>query len=233
MNGAVHGGAKIAWYRQAARVIPQHLLLKSIGTTTFFCLFFAAYFYLLKHPAYPTTVMPALALDHLIPFEPMALPVYLSLWVYVSLLPAFFSMRRELYRYGLSMTLMCITGLAVFYFWPTAAPAPDIDWSLYPDVDFLKNIDASGNAFPSLHVATAFFSAFWLQRLLRRFEAPTWASWCNAIWCAAIIYSTVAIRQHVVVDVAAGLVLGGLTAWLSLPRNRTSTIPSPAPGPDS
>lgn len=233
MNGVTHSSTKIAWYRRAVAVIPQHLLLKSIGTTTFFCVFFVAYFYLLNHPAYPTTVMPALALDRLIPFEPMALPVYLSLWVYVSLLPAFFSTRRDLYCYGLSMTLMCITGLAVFYFWPTAAPAPDIDWSRYPDVDFLKNIDASGNAFPSLHVATAFFSAFWLQRLLSGFEAPAWASWCNAIWCAAIIYSTVAIRQHVVVDVAAGLVLGGLVAWLSLRRNPPSAIPPPVRRPGS
>jgi membrane-associated phospholipid phosphatase len=216
MNKLRPDSASSAWYHQAALAIPQHLLLKSIGTTTFFCLFFVAYFYLLNHPAYPTTVMPALALDRLIPFEPMALPVYLSLWVYVSLLPAFFAARSELYCYGLSMTLMCLAGLGFFYFWPTAAPAPDIDWRLYPDVDFLKNIDATGNAFPSLHVATAFFSAFWFQRLLSRFQAPAWTGWCNAIWCAAIIYSTLAIRQHVVVDVAAGLVLGGLAAWLSL-----------------
>jgi membrane-associated phospholipid phosphatase len=205
-----------AWYRQAAAVIPHHLVLKSIGTTVFISVFFVAYFYLLNNPAYPATVMPVVALDHLISFEPLALPVYLSLWVYVSLLPAFFSSRQELCRYGAAMALMCVVGLSIFYFWPTAAPAPDIDWTRYPDMGLLKSLDAAGNACPSLHVATAFFSGVWLHHLLRRFGGPPWILLLNWAWCIAIIYSTLAIRQHVALDVAAGLALGGLAAWLSL-----------------
>ena len=161
---------QIAWYRQAFQAIPKHLYLKSVGTTVFITVFFIVYFYVLRHPAYPPTVMPAIWLDRLIDFEPMALPVYLSLWLYVSLLPAFFSTRRELYNYGLAMTMMCGIGLSIFYFWPTAAPAPDIDWTRYPDMDLLKSIDASGNACPSLHVATAFFSCVWFHTLLHTLE---------------------------------------------------------------
>src|SRR5450759_1869793 len=66
------------WYRQAAAVIPRHVYLKSIGTTLFISLFFGAYFYLLRDPAYPTTVMPITLPDRLIGFQPLALPVYLS-----------------------------------------------------------------------------------------------------------------------------------------------------------
>jgi len=83
---------------------------------------------------------------------------------------------------------------------------------------FLKNIDASGNACPSLHVATAFFTGIWFQHVLRRFSAPRWVLVINWAWCVAIVYSTVAIRQHVVVDAAAGLLLGGVAAALSLLR---------------
>lgn len=209
-------GQAIPWYRQAAAVIPKHLVLKSIGTTVFISLFFVAYFYVLRHPASPPTVMPVIWLDHLIGFAPQALPVYLSLWLYVSLLPALFATRPELYRYGLAMTLMCLFGLSIFYVWPTGAPLPDINWALYPDMDFLKNIDASGNACPSLHVATAVFTAVWFHHLLRRFGGPLWIHLFNWLWCIAILYSTIAIRQHVAVDVIAGLVLGGLAAWLSL-----------------
>lgn len=204
------------WYRQVAAVMPRHLYLKGIGTTGFISVFFVAYFYVLRHPAYPPTLMPVIWLDHMIGFEPRALPLYLSLWLYVSLLPALFSSRLELYRYALSMALMCALGLFIFYVWPTGAPVPRIDWARYPDMDFLKNIDASGNACPSLHVATAFFSGVWLHHLLRRFGGPAWIHMANWTWCTAIIYSTVAIRQHVAVDAAAGLVLGGLAAWLSL-----------------
>ncbi|BBP04379.1 hypothetical protein TPL01_21420 [Sulfuriferula plumbiphila] len=204
------------WYRQAAAVIPRHGYLKSIGTTLFISLFFGAYLYLLKDPAYPTTVMPITLLDRLIGFQPQALPLYISLWVYVSLPPALLSTRRELYGYGMAMAGTCLAGLLIFYFWPTAVPAANIDWARYPGVDFLKNMDASGNACPSLHVTTAVFSGIWLHHLLRRFGAPLWILISNWMWCIGIIYSTLATRQHVAVDVLAGLVLGVLAAYLSL-----------------
>jgi len=210
------------WYRLVAAVIARHVYLKSIGTTLFISLFFAAYFYLLKDPAYPTTVMPFTLLDRLIGFEPLALPLYFSLWVYVSLPPALLATRRELFGYGKVMAWTCLAGLVVFYFWPTAVPAANIDWTQYPDVNFLKNMDASGNACPSLHVTTAVFSGIWLHHLLRRFGAPQWLLVFNGMWCIGIVYSTLATRQHVAVDVLAGLVLGVLAAYLSL-RHRVVT----------
>ena len=211
---------QLNWYQLAAKAIPKHVYLKSIGTTLFITVFFGAYFYLLKHPAYPITVMRITQLDQMIGFQPLALPVYVSLWFYVSLPPALFSTRRELYQYGAAMALMCITALIIFYLWPTAVPVANIDWSQYPNVNFLKNVDASGNACPSLHVATAFFSGIWLHYLLRRFGAPPWILIINSIWCMAIIYSTIAIRQHVAVDIWAGLALAGLAGLISL-RYRT------------
>ncbi len=208
------------WFRQAAAIIPRHLCLKGIGTMVFIGLFFGAYLYVLKDPAYPTTVMPVIALDRLIAFQPLALPLYLSLWVYVCLPPALLATRGELYDYGFAMAGTCLAGLMVFYFWPTVVPAADIDWAQYPQVDFLKRIDASGNACPSLHVATAAFSGIWLNHLLRRLGAPLRMILFNGAWCIAIIYSTLAIRQHVALDVLAGLALGGLAAWVSVPRRR-------------
>lgn len=210
------------WYRQAAAVISRHVYLKSIGTTLFIGLFFGAYFYLLKQPAYPPSVMPITLLDRLIGFQPLALPMYLSLWVYVSLPPALLATRRELYGYALAMAGTCLAGLIVFYFWPTAVPAADIDWAQYPEVDLLKRMDASGNACPSLHAATAVFSGIWLHQLLRRFGAPLWILIFNWVWCIGIVYSALATRQHVAVDVLAGLALGVLAAGLSL-RHRVRT----------
>ena len=213
------GGAAAPWHRQAVAAMRPHPYLKGIGTTLFISLFFVAYFYVLRNPAYAPTVMPEIWLDRWIGFQPQALPVYLSLWFYVSLLPAFFATRAELYRYAATMAVTCIAGLSIFYFWPTAAPAPDIDWARYPDIDFLKDIDASGNACPSLHVATAFLSGVWLHHVLRRFGTPAWVLAFNWAWCALIVYSTVAIRQHVAVDAIAGLALGGAAAALALRRH--------------
>lgn len=207
----------------------RDVLLKTFGTTLFIAVFFAAYFYLLKHPAYPVTVMPVIWLDHVIAFQPQALPLYLSLWLYVSLPVALLGSPRELYRYGLAAAATCGIGLGVFYFWPTAVPLAAVEWSRYPDIAFLKNIDAAGNACPSLHVTTAVFSGFWLQRLLRRLDAPRWLLAGNAMWCAGIVYATIATRQHVAADVLAGILLGTGAAWVSL-RRRCNAGCTVAPG---
>jgi membrane-associated phospholipid phosphatase len=194
----------------------MHVYLKSLGTMLFIGLFFGAYFYVLKKPAYPTTVMPITLLDRLIGFQRLALPLYLSLWVYVSLPPVFLETRRELYGYALAMGGTCLAGLIIFYFWPTAVPAADIAWAGYPEMDFLKGVDAAGNACPSLHVATAVFSGIWLHYLLGRCGAPLWILTFNWLWCIAIVYSSMATRQHLAVDVLGGLVLGVSAAYLSL-----------------
>lgn len=209
------------WYRQAGAALLTHMVLKATGTPLFIALFFGAYFYVLKNPVYPVTVMPVIALDRWIPFQPLAFYVYITLWVYVSLPPALLASRRELYGYGVAMAATCLAGLGIFHFWPTAVAPADIDWALYPDMEFLKNLDAAGNACPSLHVATAVFSGIWLHQLLRRFGAPPSMLIFNGVWCIGIAYSTMAVRQHVAVDVIAGLALGVLAAALSLRvRNR-------------
>lgn len=204
------------WYHQVAAVLVKHVWVKAIGTTLFISLFFAAYFYVLKEPAFTAMVMPVTYLDRLIGFQPWALSVYVSLWVYVSLPPALLATRRELFGYGVAIGATCVVGLIIFYIWPTTVPPADIDWTQYPDVAFLKNIDAAGNANPSLHVATALFSGVWLHRLMRDFVAPSWLLSANWLWCLGIVYSTLATRQHVVVDVIAGLLLGALGAYLSV-----------------
>ena len=65
-------------------------------------------------------------------------------------------------------------------------------------------------------MATAVFSGIWLHHLLRGIGAPLWATIVNMLWCAGIVYSTLATRQHVTVDVVAGALLGVIPAFLSV-----------------
>lgn len=67
-------------------------------------------------------------------------------------------------------------------------------------------------ACPSLHVAAAVFTAIWVERLLRIVGVPPTLRVLNLIWLRAIAHSTVAIRQHVVLDAVAGAALGALFA---------------------
>ncbi|MFZ3127267.1 MAG: phosphatase PAP2 family protein [Rhodoferax sp.] len=198
--------------------IMAHFWFKFLGTTGFTLTFFSAYIYLLKNPAAHVTIMPVTLLDRLVAFEPLALPIYLSLWVYVSLPPMLMRTRREIMEYGLWIGTLCLVALLIFYFWPSAVPPAHIDWAVYPGMAFLKNADAAGNACPSLHVATAVFSAVWLHALLPSAGLGRVSRAVSACWCIAIVYSTLATKQHVALDVFAGTALGLLVAWLSRPR---------------
>ena len=191
---------------------------KSLGTALFIALFFGAYIYLLKNPASSATIMPTTMVDRFIGFEPFALPIYLSLWAYVSLPPMLMRTQRAIVEYGAWIGGLCLLGLAIFYFFPNAAPPANIDWAQYPGMEFLKKVDAAGNACPSLHVATAVFSAFWIHWLLPSVSLDKGARRLNALWCIAIVYSTMATKQHVSVDVVAGAALGVLFAWYSKPN---------------
>jgi PAP2 superfamily len=193
-----------------------HFWLKSLGTAGFMILFFRAYFYLLRHPSGPVTTMSLTPIDHWIGFQPWALPLYLSLWVYVSLPVAFMSTSRDIVRYGWRIGLLCVAGLAIFYVWPTRVPPLMLDPSVYPGFSLLKGLDAAGNACPSLHVATAVFSAIWLDRMLPGLGFGIRMRILNAGWCIAIVYSTMATGQHVALDALGGIVLGVCGAWLSL-----------------
>jgi len=170
--------------------------------------FFVAYFWIMKHPMFPVTVMPLTALDRLIPFDPRALPVYFSLWCYVSLAPALLRTRRELMAFGLASAVLSAVGLSIFVRWPTSVPPWHIDWALYPSIAFLKDTDLALNACPSMHVAFAVLAALWIARVLWEMRAAAAVRWANAAWCLAIVYSTIATRQHVVLDVVAGALVG-------------------------
>jgi membrane-associated phospholipid phosphatase len=181
---------------------------KIIGMTLGMTLFFAAYFWVLHHPLFSVTTMPLTAVDRLISFRPEALPLYLSLWLYVSLVPALLIDRREIGSYALAAAGISVIGLGIFLLWPTTVEWSDADWSQYPAFAFLQSVDASGNACPSLHVAFAVFTAVWLGRLLRQIGTGRGVRAFNWLWCLGILYSTVAIRQHVLIDVIAGTGLG-------------------------
>ncbi|MFI5337104.1 MAG: phosphatase PAP2 family protein, partial [Opitutales bacterium] len=140
--------------------------------------------------------------------------LYLSLWFYVSLAPALLIDRRELVSYGLAAVGLSAVGLGVFLLWPTAVPPPEVIWSQHPGFAWLKTADAAGNACPSLHVAFAVFTACWFARLWRQLGAGRLVRALNWLWCLGILYSTIAIRQHVFLDVLAGAALGAVTATL-------------------
>ncbi|MBX3625936.1 MAG: phosphatase PAP2 family protein [Rhizobacter sp.] len=204
------------WAAELAARIRLHCVLKTVGITAFIWVFFIGYFWVLRHPAYPVTLMPLTALDRAVPFQPTMLWPYLTLWFYVGIVAGLAPSFRQLIVHGAWAAALCVTGLAIFYFWPTAVPPRAFDASGYPGFALLQGVDAPGNACPSMHVAVAVFTAIGLHSLLRGIGAPGWLRLVNGAWCTAIVYSTLATKQHVALDAVAGVLLGATFALFSL-----------------
>jgi membrane-associated phospholipid phosphatase len=203
------------WLEDVGRRVRSRWLAKSLGTTAAITAFMIAYFILLRHPQFAVTIIPPTALDRWVTFTPWAVVPYASLWLYISLAPALIA-ERETAPYLASAGALAFIGLAVFLFFPTAIIEPGINWARYPSVSFLKSLDAAGNACPSLHVAFSVLTALWLHRILMRINAPALARIGNWSWAALIIWSTLAIKQHLAIDMEAGAALGALIGGAGL-----------------
>lgn len=148
-------------------------------------------------------------LDRLVPVVPAAV------WVYVSWYPAIAllvltdraTLRRGYIGFSIAFTL-CSVG---FFLWPFTIDRPMIDATagLSPALlSWFYGIDPPLNLFPSFHAAGAgLVGALLLGRPVLR--------WAGGAWAMAVCISCVLIRQHFIVDVVAGLVIGGLAASAS------------------
>ncbi|MEO5734985.1 MAG: phosphatase PAP2 family protein [Rubrivivax sp.] len=208
------------WWDECRQRMHRDLVATALGICFFNWVFFTLYFLVLHHPAGAVTAMPLTPLDRAIALTPQALPLYVSLWVYVGLGPGLMKTRHEALVYAAWIGALCGFGLVVFYFFPTAVPLRvlPIDTVFQRGFALLHGIDAAGNACPSLHVATAVFTAAWVHRLLTEMRAPGWVRAGNATWMLLIVWSTLAVKQHVVLDALAGALLGLAFAWVSMRR---------------
>jgi len=208
--------ATTSWGAELWRRVRTLWWLKALGNAVFLTLFFYLYLYIQRHPQFEVTQIPATLIDRWIGFQPEVLWIYLSLWVYTALPVALQPDFHRLTRYGWHIGLMCVLALAVFVFWPTSVSGAVGPRDAGGSFEMLYRIDTNGNACPSLHVAAAVFSVLWLRAILRQIRAPAWLGGLNWLWCLAIAYSTMAVKQHLLIDVLAGAALGAVAGGLSL-----------------
>jgi hypothetical protein len=199
---------RLQWAVELGTRARRGFVLTVVATSVFTGLFFMGYFYVQRHPAHTPIVMPLTALDLIIPFQPRALLAYVSLWVYMGAAPGLQRTRAELGVCAVWMCAMCIVGLGIFYFWPTQVPSLPLGATNFPGFSVLHRVDAASNACPSMHVAVAMFTAVRIDEVLHSTRSPLLLRLLNAAWFAAITYSTLAIKQHVVLDAAAGALFG-------------------------
>lgn len=177
------------------------------------------YFWLERHVVFTVMQVPASAVDHWLPFVPLAGWMYLSLYIQLAL-PLFIARDSQLLsRMVFGFAWISVVSHLLFFFWPTVIPAfptPPSNFALR----LIMAADTWGNALPSLHASLAVYCALCASVLLERRwkRAALWA------WTFLILASTLLAKRHELVDVMTGAALGTF-AFVALFRKRPSEIP--------
>jgi membrane-associated phospholipid phosphatase len=198
------------WRRVQALAGEKLLLTATIGV-----LFWLGYSVLARQAWFPLRVPPRTWLDEAVPFHPELWAwIYLSQFGVSAVLPWLINTRELLRRHVTAVVLMTMLSFAVFLFFPVASPrVPDGSAAMR----LIHTYDGGLNAFPSLHAAFAVV----LTRLAWRVfgDRLHWtARLATVVWAGAVLYSTLATRQHYAADVIAGAALGAFADGLAWRR---------------
>ncbi|MFN7147272.1 MAG: phosphatase PAP2 family protein, partial [Myxococcota bacterium] len=159
----------------------------------------------------PARLLPLTDLDRAIPFLPWTVWIYgsgskaaLLAWL---LVPD----GRAGRRLFLTLALCSVVTCTFFVLWPTTYPRelyplPAGDTATLVELADLRAADSPTNCFPSLHVALAWGLALCWSGFLRR------GRFLPLVWAAAVSVGTLTTKQHYVVDVPAGALIG-VGAW--------------------
>ena len=153
-------------------------------------------------------------LDQAIPFvKGFILPYMLWMpFLYLTLVYFFYRDRTAYYQ-----TLMAYAGAvlicyAIYLIFQTTVPRPELVGTdlLSQFVRFVYTNDAPFNCFPSIHCMSSYLL---LHAAVRSKALPRKAVWVIGTIAWTIIASTVFVKQHVVLDAAAGIMLGHAAYW--------------------
>ncbi len=180
--------------------------LKLLLFITINAVFWVGYQWLSRHAHFPLRAIPVTWLDRAVPFQPELWSwVYLSQFLFTGALPLLLVTPAEIRRYLVSLAVMSITSFAIFLFLPTAGPRPN---AVGDDaaMRWIASADGPLNALPSLHAAFLVCMGRLAWRMFGWKAVPVVVP-----WGAAILYSTLATKQHYALD----LLTGGALGWLA------------------
>lgn len=195
-------------------LLKSEFRLKVTLTIVLNIIFWTGYGLLGRYAFFPVHDMSPTQLDRMIPFQPEPWSwVYLSYYALSGGLPWLLPDRASIRRYVVCVAVMMIVSFSAFLFLPTRVVRPTEFGDGFA-MNLIVGLDGTMNACPSLHAA---FIVSMSGLAWRVFGAaiPRWLVVFCAVWFAAVLYSTIAIRQHYVMDLVAGAATGWLAHWLA------------------
>jgi fatty acid desaturase len=174
------------------------------------------FFAIQYHPLFPASVVPATAIDRIIPFYPRAVVPYLSLYALLVLPLVLVREAREMRIMAFGFAWITVVSQVCFALWPTTLPVlPATAGSTNYLLQIVRSVDTSRNALPSLHASLAIFCALCCRRLLKG-RASRIALW---LWTVSILAATLLAKRHVFLDLVAGVSLGLFARAVLFKRN--------------
>jgi PAP2 superfamily len=188
----------------------QFKLVLYLGLSFAFC---APYFAIERMNWLSPHTLAVTWLDRAIGYHPASIYAYQSVYLLIPLLPFLSASRTELWRFSSGFLLLCGISFTVFLVFPVAGPRPDgaaANWM----TQLVYSYDRNVNVFPSLHVAFAAYSILFGYACRREI----WLNLGCTSWLVAIMYATVATKQHYMIDLPPALLLSWVShrwAWRS------------------
>jgi len=186
------------------------------------------YFSLQRFQLFPPRAPFVTPLDAAIPFSPGWAAVYLSVCGLVPLFPLLATRREDVWRYLRGLLVLCLPCFALFLFFPMPGPRPDAAGA-GGTYGWVVGVDATWNAFPSLHAGLVLYSFLYGWRAVARDLGPRGRALFalgSVLWGAAILYGTLATKQHWVADLPPAFVLAWLAHGYAWRSPRPGALPS-------
>ncbi len=158
-------------------------------------------------------------LDEQIPFVPWTIIIYLGCYVFwiMNYIIGCRQDRDRAFRFMSADFFAKLVCLLCFLIFPTTNIRPVIEGnSIWEELmRLLYHVDAADNLFPSMHCLT---SAFCFIAVRGNEKVPKWYKTASFLMAASICVSTLTTRQHVLIDVIAGVALSELS-WLFVEKS--------------
>ncbi|MCI8969016.1 MAG: phosphatidic acid phosphatase [Lachnospiraceae bacterium] len=147
-------------------------------------------------------------IDEQIPFVPWTLGIYWSCYLFW-LVNYIIGCRQDVkcsYRFVCADLFAKVICLLCFLLLPTTNERPSVFGDSIWDkgIRLLYQIDAADNLFPSIHCLTSQFS---LIAVRDNEKVPLWYRVVSLLFVVSICISTLTTKQHVLIDMAAGILL--------------------------
>ena len=148
--------------------------------------------------------------------------IYISMYLYVPLVLLMIANQKHFLKILKLFVILSLIHWAWFFVFPVSyqerAPSETL-FSIWGFVVWvIYSLDLPLNCFPSMHVSLVFLGLFVIKMhrpdLFRYY----------LVWAIAIALSTLLVKQHYIVDVLAGGILGSMVGWVGLKEKSENWI---------